>query len=55
MLEKALHSLKLSGRGYYKTIRIAKTIAELDGAPRIEPRHVAEALRYRWEAVNIFS
>lgn len=55
LLEKALHSLKLSGRGYYKTIRIAKTIAELDGAPRIEPRHVAEALRYRWEAVNIFS
>jgi len=55
LLEKALHSLKLSGRGYYKTIRIAKTIAELDGAPRIEPRHAAEALRYRWEAVNIFS
>lgn len=55
LLEKALHRLKLSGRGYYKTIRIAKTIAELDGAPRIEPRHVAEALRYRWEAVNIFS
>jgi len=55
LLAKALSRLKLSGRGYYKTIRIAKTIAELDGQLEIRPHHVAEALRYRWEAVNIFN
>lgn len=53
LLNKALQRLKLSGRGYYKTIRIAKTIAELDGQAEIQPQHVAEALRYRWEAAKI--
>lgn len=54
LLDKALQRLRLSGRGYYKTIKIAKTIAELDGMSEIQPYHVGEALRYRWEAMNLF-
>jgi len=55
LLKKAFQKLKLSGRGYYKTIRIAKTVAELEGKTEIQPQHVAEALRYRWEAASIWT
>lgn len=53
LLNKAQLNLNLSARGYYKTIKIAKTISELESAPKIDLQHIGEALRYRWEAVNI--
>jgi magnesium chelatase family protein len=34
-------------RGFHRALRVARTIAALDGAPSARPDHVAEALSYR--------
>jgi magnesium chelatase family protein len=47
LLDKAVDRLGLSVRGYAKSLRVARTIADLDGCDEIHSRHVAEAIRYR--------
>jgi magnesium chelatase family protein len=47
LLSKAADKLNLSTRGYLKTIKVARTIADLDNQPAIEPSHISEALQYR--------
>ena len=42
----------LSARGYHRVLRVARTIADLDGAERIARPHVAEALSYRRRAAR---
>jgi magnesium chelatase family protein len=39
--------LGLSARAYDKVRRVARTIADLEGADRIEEHHLAEAVQYR--------
>lgn len=47
-LLKAIDSLGLSARAYDKILRIARTIADLDGAPKqLDITHIAEAIQYR--------
>ncbi|NLS14348.1 YifB family Mg chelatase-like AAA ATPase [Vibrio sp. SM6] len=46
-LEAALHQLGLSIRAYHRIIKVARTLADLQDAPRIERAHLAEALGYR--------
>ncbi|WP_117236321.1 YifB family Mg chelatase-like AAA ATPase [Vibrio maerlii] len=46
-LENALHRLGLSIRAYHRIIKVARTIADLDGKQNIERSHLAEALGYR--------
>jgi magnesium chelatase family protein len=36
-----------SGRAYHRILRVARTIADLKGAPRIAGQHVSEAIQYR--------
>jgi magnesium chelatase family protein len=43
---------RLSGRGYDRVARVARTIADLDGAERIEECHVGEALSLRRRPAN---
>ncbi len=43
----AAKSLKLSPRGYHRTIKLARTIADLASSDTIEPSHMLEALQYR--------
>ncbi len=43
----AAHTLKLSPRGFHRTIKVARTIADLGGSDLIEPPHMLEALQYR--------
>lgn len=46
-LEKAATRLALSPRAYHRVIKVARTIADLDGAPDINDSHILEALQYR--------
>jgi magnesium chelatase family protein len=39
--------LRLSGRGFSRVLRVARTVADLEGAGRIAGHHVAESLSYR--------
>jgi magnesium chelatase family protein len=47
LVARAVERLSLSARAYAKLLRIARTIADLDGAVAIAPPHVAEAISYR--------
>ena len=44
LLAKAAESLQLSARAYHRTLKVARTIADLDGADAVRRIHVAEAL-----------
>jgi len=47
ILEQAGSKFQLSARAYYKIIKIAQTIADLECSSKILSRHIAEALQYR--------
>lgn len=46
-LNTAADRLHLSARGYFKVLKVAQTIADLDAAAQITPAHLSEALSYR--------
>jgi len=46
-LAKAAEKMKLSHRAYHRTLRLARTIADLAESDTIEQQHLAEALNYR--------
>jgi magnesium chelatase family protein len=46
-LQEIFISLQLSVRSYHKTIKVARTIADLDGEEKIQKKHLAEAISYR--------
>ncbi|MGH7663184.1 MAG: YifB family Mg chelatase-like AAA ATPase [Gemmatimonadaceae bacterium] len=47
LLASAAERLGLSARGYHRVLKVARTIADLEGATPVAAPHVAEALRYR--------
>ncbi len=47
LLMKAMESLKLSARGRTRILRVARTLADLEGVGDIKRNHLAEALAYR--------
>jgi len=47
LLLDAAERLKLSARGYHRVMRVARTLADLDGSAGVRRIHVAEALSYR--------
>ena len=53
LLNKVAESARLSARGYFRVVRVARTIADLSGAPDvIGKNHIAEALSYRRHVVE---
>ncbi|PIT89004.1 MAG: magnesium chelatase [Candidatus Levybacteria bacterium CG10_big_fil_rev_8_21_14_0_10_36_7] len=47
ILKEALTRLSLSARAYYKVVKVARTIADLDNSDKIKRQHVLESLQYR--------
>ena len=47
LLRDAADAMQLSARGYHRVLRVARTLADLDGADKVGRIHLAEALSYR--------
>ena len=47
MLRTAMKKLNLSARAYDRILKVARTIADLEGSEKVEPMHIAEAISYR--------
>ncbi|NNF28316.1 MAG: ATP-binding protein, partial [Gemmatimonadetes bacterium] len=47
LLENAVERFRLSARGVHRVLRVARTVADLAGSPRVEGDHLAEAVRMR--------
>ena len=47
LMRSAYDTLALTARSYDRILRVARTIADLDGSPNIQPQHLAEAIQYR--------
>jgi len=47
ILKQAVHTMKLSARSYYRILKLARTIADLDGNPGIKSDYILEALSFR--------
>jgi len=48
LLVQAAETMNLSARAYHRVLKVARTIADLDGSERTARLHVAEALTYRF-------
>lgn len=47
LIEQAMKNLHLSARAYFKILKIARTISDLDASLTVEKKHIAEAIQYR--------
>jgi magnesium chelatase family protein len=53
LLRDAAETMRLSARGYHRVLRVARTLADLDGTEKIGRLHLAEALSYRALAEDV--
>jgi magnesium chelatase family protein len=53
LLRDAAETMRLSARGYHRVLRVARTLADLDGTEKVGRLHLAEALSYRALAEDI--
>jgi magnesium chelatase family protein len=56
LMEKSVRKFHLSARAYHRVLKVARTIADLDGAPDIGTQHLAEACSTgRWISTSVSS
>ena len=46
-MEQAMKCLGLSARGYDRVLKVARTVADLEGSERLLPEHLLEAIQFR--------
>jgi magnesium chelatase family protein len=49
LMKNAVSKFYLSARAYYRIIKVARTIADLEGSAEIQPTYIAEAIQYRFK------
>ena len=47
LMRDAFNAMGLSARSHDRILRVARTIADLEGSEHVEPEHLAEAIQYR--------
>ncbi len=47
LIQQAIEKLQLSARAYHRILKLARTIADMDGAENIKTQHLTEAVHYR--------
>jgi magnesium chelatase family protein len=55
MLDAAASKLGISARAYIRTVKVARTIADLEDEESILPKHIAEALQYRQQSYGLLA
>ena len=54
LLKLAVAKMQLSARSYQRTIKLSRTIADLESSKEIKPAHIAESLQYRPKVDNLY-